>query len=86
MFNAKDDFERCMKERGQIKEEVLAGAVPFKGSTGDLQRVECLRAYKDELKKNAPMISTIYEGYIQNYSIKDGSLIKADFKAEAAEV
>ena len=44
-------------------------------STGDHARVKCLQAYKEELKKNIGKVSSMYEGYLLNYSAKDGSLL-----------
>jgi len=82
MFNAHDNYEQCMKDVGQSLESITAGAAAFKGSTGDTLRFECLKNYKAELKKHVPTVKSLYDGYVQNYSIKDGSLIQNSLKAE----
>ena len=34
-----------------------------------------MQNYKNELKKNIPKVQSFYDGYLQNFSQKDGSLI-----------
>jgi len=38
-------------------------------------KLKCLQGYKNDLKDNVPKVKSMYEGYIQNYSVKDGSII-----------
>jgi hypothetical protein len=45
------------------------------GSSGDTQRLKCLNLYKEALKGNVSRVQTMYEGYMQNFSAKDGSLL-----------
>lgn len=66
--------------------KTLDSITAFKGSTGDASRVECLRTYKNDLKKQVPTVKSLYEGYVQNYSIKDGSLVQNSFKNESKAV
>lgn len=86
MFNAKDTYSQCMKEVEGLVAKQEGGS--YKGSSGDNMRVECVRAYKNDLKKNVEKVQSIYEGYLQNYSQKDGSLLsyQALVKAEGKAI
>jgi len=66
MENAKDDFNRCI---AKVEEET-------QGVGGDHYRMKCLTAYRDELKTQTPRVHSMYDGYLQNYNPKDGSLLK----------
>lgn len=79
MHNAMDNYEQCMKDVSKTVDSITA----FKGSTGDTNRLECLRTYKNDLKKQVPTVKSLYEGYVQNYSIKDGSLVQNSLKSES---
>jgi hypothetical protein len=68
MGNAKDGALKCLEEAGK------EGSEPAK--------VRCLQGYKEELKKNAPKVQAMYDGYLQNYSAKDGSLIQGSLSKE----
>lgn len=70
MMNAKDEFQVCL---GNVQKALEESA--RQGTTGDSARVKCLHAYKDELKKNVGRVQAMYEGYLQNYAPKDGSLM-----------
>ena len=72
MLNAKDEFESCINRARQ------AGAT-------DTVRMKCFTVYKDELKKQIPKVQGFYDGYLQNYSLKDGSLQPLP-KSEAKEI
>lgn len=39
-------------------------------------KLKCINKYKETLKASVPKITSLYDGYLQNYSSKDGSLIK----------
>jgi hypothetical protein len=69
MGNAKDGALKCLEE---VAKE--GGSEPAK--------VKCLQGYKEELKKNVPKVQSMYDGYLQNYSAKDGSLIQGSLSKE----
>ena len=71
MFNAKDDFHSCIeranKEFGNIEGTMAQG--------GDTAKLKCIHGYKDTLKSSIVKVQGIYDGYLQNFNLKDGSLI-----------
>ncbi len=48
--------------------------------------MKCLNKYKETLKSNVPKINFLYDGYLKNYSGKDGSLLKKIDDKELTEV
>ena len=42
----------------------------------DTLRLNCINNYKKTLKASVPKVNSIYDGYLQNYSPKDGTLLK----------
>ena len=42
--------------------------------------------YKEELKKNVEKVASMYDGYLLNYSNKDGSLVSVVQGKEAQEI
>ena len=67
MANARDTADACLAVQGKSQKEMA----------------ECTTAYKQSLKDNVGKVLSIYEGYMLNYSIKDGSLLQLDKEAKA---
>lgn len=73
MLNARDECNNCLtRAQQQIDGDGLGG---LKSTGGDQAKVKCLKVYKDDLKKNVSKVQGMYDGYLQNYSQKDGSLV-----------
>ena len=71
VLNARDDFAACM----EAADERFG-----KGRKGnETARFACLSGYKEELKRQIPGLTSIYEGYQKNFSTRDSSLISIDF-------
>lgn len=43
---------------------------------GDQAKFSCVQGYKNSLKSQIVKVHGIYDGYLQNFSTKDGSLIQ----------
>lgn len=71
MENAKDDFNKCIK----LLENNQESQGTSQGYGQDTEKFKCIKNYKDELKKHQPRISSFYDGYLLNYSPRDGTLI-----------
>ena len=70
MENAKDDFVKCMSEIVDNNAESSTYTVG-----NDNARNKCLHDYHKTLKAAVPQVRSFYEGYMLNYSKKDGSLM-----------
>ncbi|CDW82746.1 UNKNOWN [Stylonychia lemnae] len=66
MENSRDDFMKCLDGISHA-EIYVPGA--------DLAKNKCLHEYKNKLKTTVPVVHSYYDGYLQNYSSKDGSLV-----------
>ena len=50
-------------------------------------RANCLQDYHNKLKENVPKIGSYYDGYMKNFSAKDGSLIGSGYiEKEASDI
>eukprot|EP00347_Sterkiella_histriomuscorum_P016431 403353201 len=80
MENAKGEFAECMSKLEAEAASLNGGISPEKAGIYqnglDKGRQECLQGYKHNLKKQIPIVHSYYDGYIMNYNLKDGSLIK----------
>jgi len=68
MGNARDSARQCLEHATKEGKEP--------------DKVRCLQEYKEDLKKNVPKVQSMYEGYLQNYSAKDGSFIQGSLAKE----
>ena len=77
MGNLRDEAEKCLQGASKHNETGGNGKRMDTMTSGDPIKLKCLQKYKEDLKKNVPKTQAMYEGYMQNFSSKDGSLTSA---------
>ena len=80
MANVREEADKCISEAAKQSEGSVA-------TSGDPIKLKCLQKYKEDLKSNVPKTQAMYDGYMQNFSAKDGSLTSAwKEKKEIAQI
>ena len=51
----------------------------------DEDRTNCLHRYKDDLKMNSALLTSLYSGYLKNYSSIDGAINMANIESVTLE-